>query len=129
MSKGGWPFIKASLAFGQGQIAYVKATAKTLDKVAHRILTEAKKRAPVDTGALRASGRVLRVNQHQRIVQFGGGGTGVDYAQAVELGTHRQRPQPFLEPAVIAQRKSVKRIFQQDGNRVLRVIARSGSTK
>jgi HK97 gp10 family phage protein len=78
-----------------------------LDKIAFRILTTAKRGAPVRTGALRASGRVKRTNQYLRIIQFGGRGTGVDYATYVEFGTFRQRPKPFLRPAVMKHKKEL----------------------
>ena len=124
------PFLKAQLAISRGSITFdKKVSEKTLDKVAQAILTKAKKIAPVDSGALRASGRVKRVNQYQRIVQFGGSGTGVNYAQAVEMGTFRQRPQPFLEPAVKAEVKNIRRLVINDGQKVLRAIARAGSTR
>ena len=100
-----------------------------LDKVAHLILGEAKKLAPVETGALRASGRVVRVNQYQRIVQFGGSGSGVNYAQAVEFGTMRQRPQPFLYPAVMKNKKAIKGLIINDVNKSLSRVARMGSSK
>jgi HK97 gp10 family phage protein len=122
-------FIKARAAVSVGTIEFNrKIGEKTLDKIAQSILTKAKKLAPVDTGALRASGRVKRVNQYQRIVQFGGSGTGVNYAQAVELGTYKQRPQPFLEPAVKAEAKNLRNIVKSDGQKVLRAMARAGST-
>ena len=53
------------------------------------------KKCPVDTGHLRGS------ITHE--VDFGGDavyiGTNVEYAPHVELGTSRQRAQPFLRPA------------------------------
>ncbi len=122
-------FIKARSAVSVGTIEFNrKIGEKTLDKIAQSILTKAKKLAPVDSGALRASGRVKRVNQYQRIVQFGGSGTGVNYAQAVELGTFKQRPQPFLEPAVKTEAKNIRNIVKADGQKVLRAMARAGST-
>lgn len=83
-----------------------------LDLLAQKILRNAARGAPVLTGALRASGRVKRTNQYQRIVQFGGSGTGVDYATFVEFGTFRQRPKPFLRPAVMAARKDMAKVFR-----------------
>lgn len=84
----------------------------SLDLLAQKILRTAARGAPVLTGALRASGRVKRTNQYQRIVQFGGSGTGVDYATFVEFGTFRQRPKPFLRPAVMAAKKDMAKIFR-----------------
>lgn len=84
-------------------------TLKELDVLAHRILTAAKKRAPVRTGALRASGRVEAPKPNIRIIGFGGSGTGVNYAGVVEYGAGRQRPQPFLRPAYFAVKATYKK--------------------
>lgn len=100
-----------------------------LDKVAFRILTSAKKMAPVRTGALRASGRVRKVNQFRRIVQFGGAGTGVDYAQAVEFGTFRQSPKPFLRPAVLRHKKDIENIMLKAVNHRLTMIAKQAQSR
>jgi HK97 gp10 family phage protein len=122
--------ITARAAFGAaGGLMATQGVPKSLDRVAQGILTKAKKGAPVNTGALRASGRVKRVNQYVRRVQFGGAGTGVDYAQAVHEGTFRQRPQPFLAKAVLASKADIKKIFKDEGNRVLNAVARMGSTR
>ena len=82
-----------------------------LDIIAQRIMRTAVKMAPVLTGALRASGRVKRTNQFQRVIQFGGSGTGVDYATFIEYGTFRTRPQPFLRPAVLKHKKEMTKRF------------------
>lgn len=82
-----------------------------LDILAQRIMRHAVKMAPVLTGALRASGRVKRTNQFQRVIQFGGSGTGVNYATFIEFGTFRTRPQPFLRPAVLKEKKNLTRRF------------------
>ena len=79
-----------------------------LERVAQRVLTDAKKNSPVDTGALRASGRVESPNKHTRIVKFGGAGTGVDYAPAVEYGTGERSPNPFLRKAVLKNKAFFK---------------------
>ena len=82
---------------------------KELDVLAHKILTAAKKWAPVRTGALRASGRVEKPSANVRIIGFGGGGTGVNYAATVEYGAGNQRPQPYLRPAFYAVRATYKK--------------------
>tara|TARA_R110002050_G_scaffold7274_2_gene28396 strand:+ start:3968 stop:4384 length:417 start_codon:yes stop_codon:yes gene_type:complete len=96
-----------------------------IDLLAHQILNEAKRKAPVRTGALRASGRVMNLGTHSRRVEFGGGQSGVMYAAAVEFGrfspTGRQRgsvtmPQPYLRPAMVkvlgGARKELKKVLQ-----------------
>ena len=127
INKAKW--LKAIAAFGAGNYIMGATTVpKTLDKVAQKILTDAKKRCPVQTGALRASGRVKRINKYQRIIQFGGRGTGVDYAPAVEFGTFRQRPQPFLEPAVKANHDAIVDLMRTNGQRLLNKIAKMGTS-
>jgi len=83
---------------------------KFLDLLAGRILNDAKRNAPVRTGALRASGRVETLGINSRRIAFGGGQSAVMYAAAIEFGRlnprGRQRgsivmPQPYLRPALI----------------------------
>ena len=114
-----------AIAFQNNQFK-TKTTPKMIDTIAQRVLTQAKKNAPVRTGALRASGRVKRVNQHRRQVQFGGAGTGVDYAQAVEFGTITMRPRPFFEPAIIKVIKKSPQICRPITKSWLRQLVRLG---
>jgi len=79
-----------------------------LDLLAHQILNKAKRRAPVRTGALRASGRVEKKGKTLRIISFGGPGTGVNYAALVEYGG-RYPPRPFLRPAFYEVRATATR--------------------
>lgn len=123
-------FNKAAVAFRfGGKMLTDLDTPIVLDKVAYRILTSAKKMAPVRTGALRASGRVRKVNQFRRIVQFGGAGTGVDYARAVEFGTFRQSPKPFLRPAVLKHKKDIENIMLKAVNHRLTMIAKQAQSR
>ena len=78
-----------------------------INNVAAKILMEAKSRAPVRTGALRASGRIEPASQpgstYAVAVAFGGQGTNVNYAAVIEYGrvAHAPMPpRPFLRPAV-----------------------------
>lgn len=91
-----------------------RASIQYIDLLAGRVLANAKKRAPVKTGALRRSGRIEKVGKSTRILSFGGKGTGVMYAAAVEFGRFvprgRQRgsvttPQPYLRPALLEEMK------------------------
>lgn len=72
---------------------------KIVRATASHILGEARKRAPVATGALRDNSEVV----------IGDGYTNVEfrqeYAAYVELGTHKMAAQPFLTPAVEAETK------------------------
>ena len=106
-------FTRFKIALRRTNVRVQKADVPTvLDILAQRILRTAVKMAPVLTGALRASGRVKRTNQYQRIIQFGGSGTGVDYATYVEFGTFRQRPKPFLRPALLKHKADMSKKFK-----------------
>jgi hypothetical protein len=90
-------------------------------KVCTLILKDAKKMAPVQSGALRASGRLesqkkggtMLTRTYTVSVAFGGSGTGVDYAPFVEYGRQSVRPmapRPFLRPAVLKNGHAVRGI-------------------
>jgi len=71
---------------------------KALEKKALKVVREAKKEAPVDTGRLRSSITYEMVetgNLPKAVV-----GSPVNYAEHVEFGTIYQAPQPFLRPAL-----------------------------
>jgi len=84
---------------------------RAIKKIAFSILKDAKRNAPVFTGALRASGRVIQINKFAQEIEFGGNGTGVNYAAAVEYGTGRKGPKPFLRPAVAKNQKEANRLI------------------
>lgn len=67
----------------------------------------AKRACPVDTGRLRNSITHI-VDEGTRHVVIG---TNVEYAPYVELGTRRQKPQPFLKPAANDHYSTYKGIF------------------
>lgn len=67
----------------------------------------AKRACPVDTGRLRNSITHI-VDEGTRHVIIG---TNVEYAPYVELGTRRQKPQPFLKPAAEDHYSTYKGIF------------------
>jgi len=71
--------------------------AKTLNKKGLRIVREAKQRAPVDTGRLRASitAELIEKGEVPKVLV----GTNVEYAPNVEFGTENQAAQPFIRPA------------------------------
>lgn len=85
------PKLRGELRPRAGRI--VRATALGIE-------TDAKGRAPVDTGALRASIHTEMTGETSATVA-----PGVDYAAAVEYGTARGGPaQPYLTPAAEAAR-------------------------
>ncbi len=72
---------------------------------AEALQTEAKRRCPVDTGTLRDS-------IHAAVQARGEGaqatiGSGLEYAAAVELGTLKRLPRPYLAPAFRARRSAL----------------------
>lgn len=67
----------------------------------------AKAKCPVDTGRLRNS-LTHEVDMSQGAVFIG---TNVVYGPYVELGTKRQRAQPYLKPAVVDHMDEYKRIL------------------
>jgi HK97 gp10 family phage protein len=70
---------------------------------------EAKLRCTVDTGNLRGS-IDHKVVESEKAVHTG---TNVEYAIFVEKGTHKQREQPYLTPAVEENISRIKRIVEQ----------------
>ena len=72
---------------------------KIVRATASHILGEARKRAPVATGALRDNSEAVNGDGYTN-VEFR-----QEYAAYVELGTHKMAAQPFLTPAVEAEAK------------------------
>lgn len=92
---------QALLAFQTQKKARVRTVVATFGLL---IETDAKLRAPVDTGRLRQS-------IHLELRPDGLGGevaTNLTYAPHVELGTRTQRAQPFLFPAAERYRQAFK---------------------
>jgi len=82
--------------------------ADALNKKGLRIVREAKQRAPVDTGRLRASitAELIERGDKPRVLV----GSNVDYAPHVEFGTEKQAAQPFL-------RNSARQVLKQGPTR------------
>lgn len=78
---------------------------RALHEVAGFVATEAKVRTPVDTGLLRSN------NQGSVEGNFAVITNKTAYAAAVELGTSRQRPQPYLGPALTENASSITGII------------------
>src|SRR5690606_22958540 len=68
--------------------------------------SEATVRAPVQTGALRSSINYRVLEKEGRVLV----GSNMEYAPYVELGTSRNKSQPFLEPAIMENHQNLKRI-------------------
>jgi HK97 gp10 family phage protein len=79
-------------------IASLPSVDRQVHQLADAILTEAQGRAPVDTGALRASGFVEGRASAYTV------GFEKEYAPYVEFGTSEMNAQPFLTPSALRDR-------------------------
>ena len=79
---------------------------RVLTAVGAFVKTEADVRTPVDTGRLRG-GNNYEVEEKRVIIY-----NNVEYAPHVELGTSRQRPQPYLRPAVFENIDRIKKLAE-----------------
>lgn len=70
------------------------ATNRALEIIGGKAESYAKALCPVDTGRLRNSITHVQMDEETEVI-----GTNVEYAPHVELGTYKQRAQPYLRPA------------------------------
>jgi hypothetical protein len=80
--------------------AYVQ---QRLGRFAGQMIDDARRLAPVDTGALKASGRAIRMSPELWRISFG---EGLPDGRAVynELGTRYMQAQPYIRPAIYRER-------------------------
>lgn len=83
------------------------ARTRALEIIGGKAESYAKKLCPVDTGRLRNSITHQQYDERTEVV-----GTNVEYAPYVELGTHRQKAQPYLRPAAENHTAEYKRIIE-----------------
>ena len=81
---------------------------KIVRAAALHILGEARKRAPVATGALRDNSEVTDGEGYKN-VEFH-----QEYAAFVELGTHKMTARPYLTPAVEAEAKLLEKRIKEE---------------
>ncbi len=90
-------------AFERGLVAgvasYEHESEQKLEKLAEHIAARARALAPVDTGRLKASVKVVAKGRDQGGPFVDVGVEGVDYAVFPEFGTVNASPQPFMRPA------------------------------
>jgi hypothetical protein len=85
----------------------LNAKMKSLIEIGLTITAEAKVLCPVDTGNLRNSIHPVTDTDKTQI------GTSVDYSGNVELGTSKQRSQPYLYPAGVGSSNKIIRIVKK----------------
>lgn len=85
-----------------------KTIAAAVSYTADIVLEEAKIQCPVRTGRLKNSLTCLK--EKDKAVIF----TNVEYAAAVELGTSRQKPQPYLSRGIEKAAKMAGIIFREE---------------
>ena len=83
-----------------------KANKQIINKACLMVERDAKKLCPVDTGRLRSS------ITHEIQGTTGRVGSNVEYSRAVELGTEKQSPQPYLRPALHKNEKRILELFK-----------------
>jgi HK97 gp10 family phage protein len=88
--------------------AFEQATDRGLEKIGLVAEGYAKKLTPVDTGRLRNS-ITHEVDGNDVYI-----GSNVEYAPYVELGTARQKAQPFLKPAATEHSQTYKGILEAE---------------
>ncbi len=84
------------------------AVKRAIARTAEIALTAAKEKCPVRTGRLKNS--ISSKQSKDKAVIF----TEVEYAAAVELGTSRQRPQPYLSYGISEAAKKTGKIFREE---------------
>ena len=103
---------------------------KGIHETAKRILKTAKSFAPVDTGALRRSGRVRKLKSSSKIT-FGGASSPryVGYAAFVEEGTFSRPPSHFLKKALTKHKGDLQRDVKRTVSKRWLLCAQVGSTR
>lgn len=89
---------------------FEKAVLRALEECGLFAEGAAKKLCPVDTGNLRNSISHTVASDEQATYV----GTNVEYAPYVELGTSRQRAQPYLKPAVSDNANTYRQIIDKE---------------
>lgn len=85
------------------------AIAVALEKIGLLAENYAAKKCPVDTGNLRGS-ITREIDTSDNAVYIG---TNVEYAPYVELGTSRQKAQPFLRPAASEHSAQYRQVLKK----------------
>lgn len=95
-----------------------KALSEAVSAGAVVVERDAKIRVPVLTGNLRNSIREFKKNESPGRVESQVG-TDVEYGPAVEFGTSRRAPKPYLRPAIDENRTQIQAAFDAKIKQVL----------
>ena len=99
-----------------GTVVNKRLGPKLARRVAEYILAESQKLVPVDTGALKRSGRIAMMpNRKDVSVRYGR--STVRYAAVIEFGRQAYAPfppQPYLRPAIMKARGKFKQLAKID---------------
>lgn len=97
------------------------AVRREIKRAALNVQNGARERVPVDTGRLRNSiAHVIDLDGMRAVI-----GTNVEYAPYVELGTFRASAQPYLFPALEAEKPKIRARLRKALNDEGRSVARS----
>ena len=105
------------------------AAVKGQHEIMLKILRQAKKNAPVDTGSLRRSGKVRKLKSGSKVT-FGGASSPkqVSYAHFVEYGTMRNPATYFLRKAFTKYKKKIPKAVIAGISKKWNIYARMGSS-
>lgn len=116
-----WGKFRVKTELDMGKLQWVRGTARELiaeriEQAAERVKQEAKRRCPVRTGRLRRSIDKVQQGELAWIVTYAVDDPGAYYGLFVELGTRFMSPQPFLGPALEAEKpeliKDIETVFK-----------------
>lgn len=85
------------------------ATNRALEIIGGKAESYAKALCPVDTGRLRNSITRVQMDEETEVI-----GTNVEYAPHVELGTYKQRAQPYLRPAAENHGEEYRQVIESE---------------
>ena len=85
------------------------ATNRALEIIGGKAESYAKALCPVDTGRLRNSITHVQMDEETEVI-----GTNVEYAPHVELGTYKQRAQPYLRPAAENHGEEYRQVIESE---------------
>lgn len=117
--------VAAFRAFSDNVETYVDQKIMEASLIVER---DAKDKAPVDTGRLRAS-ITHRFKKVQNGNSYGEVGTNVEYAPWLEYGTSKMSPHPFLTPALEENKATIHNMIIRAINKAEKEAAQNAPTE